>query len=142
MPKSAFLRNEISSIYVNQNKGEIYFSNHSWIKTRTSSDNSRSARANCIIIDEFRMVDKTILDTVLRKFLSSPRHPAYLDKKEYKHLQERNKEIYLSSCWMKDHWSWEKAQAYTMNFFDDKKKYWICGLPYQLFIMEVLYLRS
>lgn len=142
MPKSAFLRNEISSIYVNQNKGEIYFRNHSWIKTRTSSDNSRSARANCIIIDEFRMVDKTILDTVLRKFLSSPRHPAYLDKKEYKHLQERNKEIYLSSCWMKDHWSWEKAQAYTMNFFDDKKKYWICGLPYQLSIMEGLYLRS
>lgn len=41
MPKSYFLRNEIKDIYVNQNKGEVYFHNGSWIKTRTSTDNAR-----------------------------------------------------------------------------------------------------
>lgn len=145
MPKSPILRNEIKDLYVNQNKGEIYFYNGSWIKTRTSTDNARSARANLIIVDEFRMVDKTILDTVIRKFLGDPRHPNFLNKPEYKHredLLESNKEVYMSSAWMRDHWSWKKAQAYTLNFFNDKRKYFITGLPYQLAIREGLLLRS
>ena len=145
MPQSAMLRNEIKDVYVNQNKGEIYFKSGSWIKTRTSTDNARSARANLIIVDEFRMVDKTVLDTVIRKFLGSPRHPNYLNLDEYKNnekLFESNKEIYMSSAWMKDHWSWEKAQAYTLNFFNDKRRYFITGLPYMLSIREGLLLRS
>lgn len=142
MPKSYFLRNEISDVFVNQNKGEIYFANNSWIKTRTSTDNARSARANIIVVDEFRMVDKTILDTVIRKFLGDPRHPEYLNKPEYSHLQERNKEVYMSSAWYKDSWAYKKCQAYTLNFFNDKKKYFICGLPYQLSIKEGLLMRS
>ena len=142
MPKSYFLRNEISEISVNQNKGEVYFANNSWIKTRTSTDNARSARANIIVVDEFRMVDKTILDTVIRKFLGDPRHPEYLNKPEYAHLQERNKEVYMSSAWYKDSWAYKKCQAYTLNFFNDKKKYFICGLPYQLSIKEGLLMRS
>ena len=145
MPQSSMLRNEIENVYVNQNKGEIYFRNGSWIKTRTSTANSRSSRANLIVVDEYRMVDKTVLDTVIRKFLGNPRHPNYLNLDEYKNredLLESNKEIYMSSAWMKDHWSWEKAQAYTLNFFNDKRRYFIVGLPYQLSIREGLLLRS
>lgn len=144
-PKSAMLRNEIKDMFVNQNKGEIYFGNGSWIKTRTSTANSRSARANLIVVDEFRMVDKTILDTVIRRFLGDPRHPEFLNKPEYKNneeLLETNKEVYMSSAWLKDHWSWKKAQSYTLNFFNDKRKYFITGLPYQLAIREGLLLRS
>lgn len=96
MKQSSILRSEIEKCSIGQNDASIYFRNGSWIKTRTSSENSRSARANCIIVDEFRMVDETVLNTVLRKFLTSPRQPKYLNKSEYKHLQERNKEIYMS----------------------------------------------
>lgn len=142
MPKSYFLRNEIKDISVNQNKGEVYFHNGSWIKTKTSTENARSSRAHIIIIDEFRLVDKKIMDTVIRKFLGDPRHPAYLDKPEYAHLQERNKEIYMSSAWYKDSDAYKKAQAYTLNFFKDDKKYFICGLPYQVSIKERLLMRS
>lgn len=138
MKHSAILRTEIEKCNIGQNDSAIYLKNGSWIKARTSSQNSRSARANCIIVDEFRMVDLEIINTVLRKFLTSPRHPNYLNKPEYAHLTERNKEIYMSSCWLKSHWSWEKAQAYTLAFFDDAKKYFICGLPYQISIMENL----
>lgn len=138
MKESSILRSEILKCNISQNDSSIYFKNGSWIKTRTSSQNSRSARANCIIVDEFRMVDLDVINTVLRKFLTSPRHPNYLNKPEYSHLKERNKEIYMSSAWMKSHWSWEKAQAYTKAFFDDKKKYFIVGLPYQISIMENL----
>ena len=142
MKQSSILRSEIERCNISQNDASIYFKNGSWIKTRTSSQNSRSARANCIIIDEFRMVDETILNTVLRKFLTSPRQPKYLNKPEYKHLQERNKEIYMSSAYFKSSWAYKKAQSYTVNFFDDTKKYFIVGLPYQVSIMEGLLSRE
>lgn len=138
MRQSPVLSNEIESCHIGQNDATIQFKNNSWIKTRTSNPNSRSARATIIVIDEFRMVDKDVLDTVLRRFLADPRHPNYLNKKEYSHLQERNKEIYMSSCWLKSHWSWEKAQDYTLGFLNDKKKYFITGLPYEVSIKEGL----
>lgn len=88
------------------------------------------------------MVDLDVINTVLRKFLTAPRTPAYLNKKEYEHLVERNKEIYMSSCWYKSHWSFEKAKAYVVNFLDATKKYFICGLPYQIAIRENLLSRE
>lgn len=142
MKQSSILRSEIEKCNIGQNDASIYFKNGSWIKTRTSSENSRSARANCIVVDEFRMVDETVINTVLRKFLTSPRQPKYLRKPEYAHLQERNKEIYMSSAYFKSSWAYKKAQSYTLNFFDDTKKYFICGLPYQVSIREGLLSRS
>lgn len=142
MKQSSILCSEIEKCNIGQNDASIYFKNGSWIKTRTSSENSRSARANCIVVDEFRMVDETVINTVLRKFLTSPRQPKYLRKPEYAHLQERNKEIYMSSAYFKSSWAYKKAQSYTLNFFDDTKKYFICGLPYQVSIREGLLSRS
>ncbi len=142
MKQSSILRSEIEKCNIGQNDASIYFKNGSWIKTRTSSENSRSARANCIVVDEFRMVDETVINTVLRKFLTSPRQPKYLQKPEYSHMQERNKEIYMSSAYFKSSWAYRKAQSYTLNFFDDTKKYFICGLPYQVSVREGLLSRS
>ena len=142
MKQSPILRSEIDKCNIGQNDASIYFKNGSWIKTRTSSENSRSARANCIVVDEFRMVDETVINTVLRKFLTSPRQPKYLRKPEYAHLQERNKEIYMSSAYFKSSWAYKKAQSYTINFFDDTKSYFICGLPYQVSIREGLLSRE
>ena len=142
MKQSAILRSEIEKCNIGQNDATISFKNTSWIKTRTSSENSRSARANIIVVDEFRMVDETVINTVLRKFLTSPRHPKYLNKPEYAHLTERNKEIYMSSAYFKSSWAWKKAQSYTLNFFDDAKKYFICGLPYQISVLENLLSRE
>lgn len=142
MKQSSILRSEIEKCNIGQNDASIYFKNGSWIKTRTSSENSRSARANCIVVDEFRMVDETVINTVLRKFLTSPRQPKYLQKPEYANMQERNKEIYMSSAYFKSSWAYRKAQSYTLNFFDDTKKYFICGLPYQVSVREGLLSRS
>ena len=103
--------------------------------------NNNLARANILILDEFRLIDKTVLDSVLRKFKSAPRQPAYLKKPEYAHLQEPNKEFYLSSAWMKSHWSWDKV----CDFFDamiDGRKYFVCNLPYQMAIKEGLLMRE
>lgn len=138
MKDSANLRFEISEIVINESKAYIAFKNGSMIRVVTASDNARSARCNILICDEFRMVKYSVIQTVLRKFLTSERQPGYLRKQCYQHLRERNKEIYLSSCWYKSHWSYTKMKAYAANLVDDSKKYFVCGLPYQLSIRDGL----
>ena len=84
------------------------------------------------------MVNKDTIETVLRRFLTAPRMPGYLHDKKYAHLKERNKEVYLSSAYFKSHWSFDKVKDYAKNMVDDTKKYFVCGLPYQLSIREGL----
>ena len=132
------LRREITYTAVGNNKAVIEFANGSWIRVVTASDSGRGARANILIVDEFRMVDLDTINTVLRRFLTAPRQPNYLNNPKYAHLLERNKELYMSSAWYKSHWSFEKAKAYTVNLLDETKKYFICSLPYQIAIKEGL----
>lgn len=135
------LRREVSYFTVGTNKAVIEFHNGSWIKVVTAADTGRGNRANILITDEFRMVDKDTIDTVLKRFLSSPRQPNYLNLPEYKNnpdLLESNIEIYMSSCWFKSHWSFEKSKAYTVNLLGGRKGYFVCGLPYQIAIKEGL----
>lgn len=138
MPNSANLRLEIEKTVITGADAYISFRNGSLIKVVTAADSGRGARANILIVDEFRLVDVDIINTVLRKFLTAPRHPAYMDKPEYAHLVERNKEIYMSSSWFKSHWSYKKLESYAVSLVDDTKKYFVCGLPYQLAIKEHL----
>lgn len=84
------------------------------------------------------MIPLTIIRMVLKRFLTAPRQPGYLTKPQYKHLKERNKEVYMSSAWYQSHWSYQKLQSYFENMQDDKRKYFVCGLPYQLSIKEDL----
>ena len=142
MKNSDNLRREITYASVGANKAVIEFANGSWIRVVTASDSGRGARANILVCDEFRMVDLDTINTVLRRFLTAPRQPNYLNNPKYAHLLERNKEIYMSSAWMKSHWSFEKAKAYTVNMLDETKKYFICGLPYQISIKEGLLSRE
>ena len=69
------------------------------------------------------MVDLNVINTVLRRFLTAPRQPGYLSKPEYAHLQERNVEIYASSCWYSSHWMMDKIKAYFINMMTGTKKY-------------------
>lgn len=138
---SDLLKREIESWTVGSNKAEINFRNGSWIKVVTASDTGRGARANVLLLDEFRMIDKNTITLVLKRFLGSPRQPNYLNRPEYKNredLTETNIEMYLSSCWFKSHWSYDKSKAYTFNLLGGREGYFVCGLPYQMAIKERL----
>jgi hypothetical protein len=135
------LAREISDLSTSANDPKVDFHNGSWIKVVASNDGARSKRANCIIVDEFRMVDLDIINKVLRKFLTAPRQPKFLNNPKYSHLQERNKEIYLSSAWYQFHWSWAKLKAYV-KAMTTGKNYFICGLPYQLAVKENLLMKE
>ena len=44
----------------------------------------------------------------------------------------------MSSAWMKSHWGYDKLKSYVAQLLDDSKKYFVCGLPYQVSIKEGL----
>ena len=137
---SSNLNAEIKEVKISANEGLISFHNGSWIKTVTSSDNARGERANLLILDEFRMIPKDILDAVLRKFMGNSRSPGFLTKEPYRNntkYLESNVEIYMSSAWKKSHWSYLKAQTFFSNMLSGKS-YFFCALPYQLSILEGL----
>ena len=110
MPASPNLRNEIdmSNTKFTGQDAKIMFKNTSYIKVVTASDNARSNRANILIVDEFRMVKKDTIDTVLKKFLTSRRMPPYkeltLEERKAEYAKEPNKSCFLSSAYFKDHW--------------------------------------
>jgi hypothetical protein len=135
------LAREIDEIKTGTNDARVTFKNGSWIRAVASNQGARSKRANVAVVDEYRMVDKAIVDGVIRKFLTAPRQPKYLEKPEYKHMQERNKELYLSSAWYKHDWSWDKVNSF-FNAMTDGKSYFVCSLPYQLAIKEGLLMRE
>jgi hypothetical protein len=122
---------EISELKTNPNNPIVKFHNGSWIKIVTARDSARSARANVLVVDEFRQVDNDIIKKVLRKFLTSRRQPGYLKYPKYAGMQEPNTEIYLSSIGLKAEWSFDKFLAFK-DAMTAGKKYFTCGFPYQL----------
>lgn len=141
--KTGLLKREIKgSIRTSMNTDDpnVEFVNGSWIKVVAATQGARSARANVLVGDEFRMIDPSIYRNVLRRFLAASRQPAFLDKPEYKNKQEyleRNQEIFLSSCWYKFNWSYERFNVFIKAMLKGKK-YFVCGLPYQFAIKENL----
>lgn len=127
---------------INGTNAQIVFRNSSYIKVVTASDSARGNRANLLLLDEFRMIAKDVIDTILRKFLTQKRMPRYeaLTKEERKaeYAKEKNKTMYLSSAYFVDHWSYLKCTDTCKFMIDDRKKQFVCGLPYQLSVYEGL----
>lgn len=46
--------------------------------------------------------------------------------------------VLLKHRYFKSHWSYEKVKDYARNMLDSTKRYFVCGLPYQLSIAENL----
>lgn len=134
---------EIKDVKTSTNSDDpnVLFHNGSWIKVVSSNENARSARANLLILDEFRLIDFDIYKNVLRRFLAVSRQPKYLKNKKYAHMQERNTEIFLSSCKYKFEWSYDKFKTFYSSMMDNKS-YFVCGLPYQVSVMSGLVMRS
>ena len=138
---SQTLRMEIKKYTLNAQNAEIEFWNNSTIKTVTANDGARGVRSNLLIFDEFRMIDKQILDDVLRKFNIVPRITPFSSNPKYSHLQEDNQEIYLTSAWLKSHWSWQHLKTYATSMLLGRG-YFLCSLPYQIAIREGLLKRT
>lgn len=142
MPNSPELRAEIEDVKMNGTNAYIKFKNTSVIKVVTASDNSRGNRCNVLLLDEYRLISKDTIDTVLKKFLTLRRMPQYNEltdaEKKAEWAKEKNLTMWLSSAYFKDHWSYLKCVDTFKAMIYDEKKQFICGFPYQLSIEEGL----
>ena len=130
MTESPALAAEIKDIKTGQNQTEVIFHNGSSIVVVPATDNARGARGTCLVLEEFRMIEKRILDSVLSPFLIV-RMPPYLSKPEYAHLKEEPAEIYISSAWYKSHWMWEHMKI-AMKEQYEKKTAVLVGFDYAI----------
>lgn len=143
-PRSPELRAEIDDkeTKINGTNAQIVFKNTSAIKVVTASDSSRGNRCNVLLLDEYRLISKDTIDTVLRKFLTLRRMPTYSEltdaEKKTEYSKEKNLTMYLSSAYFKDHWSYSKCLDTLRAMLDDSRRQFICGFPYQLSIEEGL----
>ncbi len=143
-PNSPELAAEIDDRQTNINgtNAQIVFKNGSYIKVVTASDTSRGNRANVLLLDEFRLISKDVVDTVLRKFLTQRRMPRYSkltpEERQKEYEKEKNITMYLSSAWWQDSWAYLKCRDAFKFMLDDTKRQFVCGFPYQLSIEEGL----
>ena len=127
---------------INGTNAIIVFHNTSAIKVVTASDSARGNRCHVLLLDEFRLIDKSTIDTVLRKFLTLRRMPRYTElteeERKQEYAKEKNLTLYLSSAYFKDHWSYTKCVDTLKAMVDPHRHQFVCGFPYQLSIAEGL----
>lgn len=127
---------------VNGTNAQIVFFNTSVIKVVTANDNARGNRCHVLLLDEYRLISKDTIDTVLRKFLTLRRMPRYEElteeQRKLEYSKEKNLTMYLSSAYFKDHWSYMKCIDTLKAMVDPNRRQFVCGFPYQLSIREGL----
>lgn len=144
VPKSPELRSEINwkDTKTNGTVQQVSFYNTSIIQVVTAGDSARGHRCNVLLLDEYRLVPKEVIDTILRKFLTFRRMPDYIEltdeEKKAEYGKEKNLTLYLSSAFFKSHWSYEKCLDTFKAMLDDRRRQFVCGIPYQLAIYEGL----
>jgi hypothetical protein len=126
------LAREIDKVVTNMNLWEVTFHNGSSIRVVASRDSSRGARATFIIYEEFRLIDKDILDSVIRP-TAYIRQTPYLHKKEYENLGEEPKEVFISSAYHKGLWWFDETKK-NINAMLKGEKVFFIALDYLLTI--------
>lgn len=140
--QSPTLAREIKEIKTQHDNICCIFKNGSTIRVSTSGDGSRGLRGNVLVADEFRLIKEKDINFVLKQFLTAPRKPPFMEKEEYKdYPKEANKELYLSSAWLKSHWSWEKFEGITKRMCEGKSAFscdipYLCSLDHDLLLKE------
>lgn len=115
LPNSPLLQEEIDVIKDSQNDIEVTFKNRSSVSVVTANDNARGRRATVNIYEEFRVIDKEVIDRVLSPFLVIRQVPFIQKHSDYASLVEEPKEIYISSAWYRSHWMWGLIKLFTKS---------------------------
>jgi len=141
LPRSPLLQQEIERTRDNQNEIEVVFRNGSSIIVVPANDNARGHRATVMIYEEFRMIEKNIIDSVLSPFLYIRQVPCVLENEEYSSLIEDPKEVYISSAWYKSHWMWNQMKIIVKDMLE-KSSAILIGMDYSIALRHAIKPRS
>lgn len=130
IPRSPLLAAEIDSFKDNQNEIEVVFRNGSSIVVVAANENARGYRATVMIYEEFRMIVKNIIDSVLSPFLYV-RQADFLNYEEYSGMIEEPKEVYISSAWYQNHWMWDLIRTFVKDMLTNQSSC-VIGMDYSI----------
>lgn len=123
MGKSSNLRREIIGVKSADKGIKVEFKNNSFIEAINADPSTRGRRCHILVVDEYVLVKGGVdtLNNILRPFMQVSRQAPYMEKAEYKHLIESNKEILLTSGWYTSHWSYDVYEDFRKKMFEGKK---------------------
>ena len=90
-------------------------------------------RAHILVVDEYVQIKGGFetLTKILQPFLQVVRQPKYLQNPKYEKYKEENKQIYMSSAWWADHWSYNLYKDYVEKMLIGESSF-TCNLPYDI----------
>lgn len=130
IPKSENLRKEIKTIKTNANDIEVVFHNGSSIVVVVAGEGALGYRSTVIIYEEFKRIDKYVVDKVLKPFqMARPsefRTNEDCEKygvkyKENKEVLEESVNIYISSAAPTSHWMGKQLKDTIKSKYGDGK---------------------
>jgi hypothetical protein len=111
---------EISSIVSGLNKHEVVFYNGSTIRVVASRETARGRRSTFTIVEESRLVDKAILDDVIRPFSYIRPTPYNKDPKFAYIAPEESKEMHITSAHYTSGWWYRETLIAIKNMVAGK----------------------
>lgn len=116
----------IKNISTNLQDPYVEFYNGSMVTVSIVNDNARGKRANLIIGEEYRLIDKGIFDRAIKPFLTATRHAPFMDLPEYSgnEWKEPNKLCMISSAWLRGHWSYKHLEEAFNGMRTDGNNYY------------------
>jgi len=117
---SPMLQREIISLTVNMNQYEAIFANGSKIKVVAANEGARGERSSLLILDEFKLLKKDVVDKIFTPFLYVRQAP-FKQKSEYNdYPEEEPRKISISSAGLKAEW-WYKETITTIKMMLEGK---------------------
>lgn len=130
---SPMLCAEIKSDRDNQCETEITFRSGSIIAVLPAIDSARGNRAQIVVYEEFRQIDKKVMDEVISPFLTT-RPVGYMVGTEYSdmpELVEEPQQIFISSSWFSSHYMYNIIKQALVEMYRDRSAYLI-GMDYSI----------
>jgi hypothetical protein len=107
--KSPLVDAEIINITANTNVYEAKFRNGSMITVVAANEGALGNRCNDLIVDEYAISDKEVVDKILKPFLFPRQIPFVVDHpNEFADYIEPIRTCYISSAWYANEW-WHKT---------------------------------
>lgn len=132
------IQREISDIHDSTSLYDVTFHNGSYMKVVVADENARGERATINIYEEFRLIKKEVIDSVIAPFLK-PRELDYLNNPKYKKHVEGTQRIYISSAGYKHEWIYDEFKTYIKEtYINQNNKFGFMAFDFKTALRENL----
>lgn len=124
--QSAMLQREITSLTTNINSYEAIFANGSKMIVVAANEGGKGNRATLLVLDEFRLLKKEIVDEIFTPFLYVRQAPFKQDPEFADYPEEEPRKFSISSAGYKQDWWYKETIGVIKLMLEDKNVGFFC----------------